>query len=89
MLYLTCSTSGFFDVRHRNDNTIHLFYYNINNILSVDSPSCLHVAVASSISQLSSQTVPHLPLTQTSTRPSKVSAPSISRTFPLTHVPIN
>ena len=42
-------------------------------------PSCLQATIASLVSQESSHTVPHCPWKHTSTRPSKLLLPSISR----------
>jgi len=53
--------------------TLHGFTY----------PSCLHTTVASLESQLLPHTVPHIPLTHTSTLPSLRSAPPTRRILPL------
>ena len=49
-------------------------------------PSCLHTTSASVSSQLSSHTVPHIPLWQISTRPSYSFLPPTSRTSELLQV---
>lgn len=50
-----------------------------NIVLEVSSPSCWHTILASLLSQLVSQTVPHRPPTQISTRPSVALFPMVSR----------
>ena len=51
-------------------------------IPEVENPSCLQTTRASDELQKSSQTVPHLPLTQTSTRPSRAEVPPTSLISP-------
>ena len=58
----------------------------VNNSLSIDgNPSCLQTTCASAEPQRSSHTVPHTPLTQTSTQPSLEKEPPTSLTDPLKH----
>ena len=47
-------------------------------------PSCPHATLASLVPQKSSHTVPHWPLIQTSTRPSRVKNPPTKRMVPCT-----
>ena len=44
-------------------------YWKYNNLPYGEYSSCLQITLASVLSQLSSQIVPHVPLIQTSTRP--------------------
>lgn len=48
--------------------------------LALPNPSSRHTTVAARMSQLSSHTVPHSPFFNTSTRPSPIIAPPLSRT---------
>ena len=48
-----------------------------------ENPNCLQTTLASVELQKSSHTVPHLPLTQTSTRPSREEEPPTSLISPL------
>ena len=48
-----------------------------------ENPACLQTTCASIELQWSSHTVPHMPLTQTSTRPSRDDEPPISLIAPL------
>ena len=50
---------------------------------ALEYPSCLHTVLASSELKPSLHTVPHCPLQYTSTRPSLVKLPPVSRTIPL------
>ena len=50
-----------------------------------ENPSCLHTTVASAAPQLSSQTVPHSLLWQTSTRPCELLPPLTKRIVPSVH----
>ena len=59
-------------------NSIVTFY----NIPDEENPNCLQTTRASAELQKSSHTVPHEPLTQTSTRPSRAEEPPTSRISP-------
>ena len=82
--------------------TIHsyLFVYKISHMIITyagswrqislpesEKPSCLQTTVASLLSKLSSQTVPHVPLLQTSKRPSRSLVPPTSLISPCTQIP--
>ncbi|KAH3870000.1 hypothetical protein DPMN_033178 [Dreissena polymorpha] len=48
---------------------------------TASKPSCLQTTIPSAVVNLSSQTVPHVPFTLTSTRPRFLVLPLTSRTF--------
>ena len=58
------------------------------NSLVVENPSCLHTTTASLVPQKSSQTVPHVLLLHTSTRPSFGTAPLTSLISPMVPVTV-
>ena len=66
-------------------NSMHCWYYACVHSHDGLNPNCLQTTSASLRSQTLSHTVPHSPLTHTSTLPSSDVDPFISRTAPLVH----
>ena len=63
-------------------NGPYTYHHKTLHILDEENPSCLQTTRASDELQESSQTVPHRPLTQTSTRPSRAEEPPTSLISP-------
>lgn len=62
---------------------VHNTTFNVQSLIPESlKPSCLHATLASLVDQESSQTVPQTLLLQTSTRPSRLFAPSLSLIAP-------